>query len=421
MRIVRMKRKVPLDAVFVYLAVLCLSSYALLEHASITIPLFSMVKIPLLVTAGACLLTQIRIIFNHILRKKYFYVFLSVCLLCLLLAWTMLVERNTHIGSSPVRATVRLIAYILELYFLAIVMAETGRVHGMLRFLFWYLLLIVAINDLLLFTRIVTFRNGKFEGFLVGTKFSVVYLHLDLFTLWVVNSKQRRRIFQFSFGKIAVATALVAAMSIRVDCMTGILGAAMLVLLFMLIDSPHRRKLMRFTSPVMLFLFLEASVLFVFLVESILSIPAVEYLIETVLNRDLSLTGRTNIYLKFVDRLSGYWLTGYGFGNGNAAAVSIFGYENVQNALLQWVLQVGLITTSAFVFVLLHLFSYLSRGQNSNMQKALPFVVLIYVYVILGTIETTFNMAFILWFVLIYMLANERCENVEQVPDLRSA
>ena len=58
------------------------------------------------------------------------------------------------------------------------------------------------------------------------------------------------------------------------------------------------------------------------------------------------------------------------------------------------------------ILVLLIIFRQMSRSREKV--RSMPFAVLIYMYIILGTIETTFSMSFLLWFGVIYMLVNER-------------
>ena len=137
-------------------------------------------------------------------------------------------------------------------------------------------------------------------------------------------------------------------------------------------------------------------------------IPLIKYLVEEVLQRDTSITGRTNIYQMYIANLDGHWLTGYGYGNGNEVSVSLFGYENVQNGVLQWVLQVGIPATIGMIVMMIQVFRLANRCPLERRAQLMPMVALIYMYIVLGTIETTFNMAFILWFALIYMVANER-------------
>ncbi|MBE5802806.1 MAG: hypothetical protein E7319_11060 [Clostridiales bacterium] len=402
------RRIITLEAVFVYLALFCISTYALLEHVSLSIPMFSQVKMPLLIMGGVCLVTKFGLFANNLLRRKYFFVFLTVCALCVILAWSMYVNRNPEIGVSPIRNTVRLILFLLEMFFLAMVIAETGRGKATLNFLFWYLLVLLIINDIALFTRVITFRIGKFEGFIVGNKFAVSYLHLDLLALWVARSRKTQKKRKYPFWLVLLIAVYMIAVAIRVDCMTGVLGSVAMVGLLVLADMASKQRRPWLTSHVTLLLALFVSVLFAFVVNLIVSIPVVSRLIEDVLGRDATLTGRTNIYAVYISKLDGHWSAGYGFGNGNEVADTLFGYPNAQNALLQWVLQVGIYATGMLVFLMQQVFRHLHRKAERHTMEMVALVVLIYIYVMLGTVEISFNMTVIMWLMLAYALVNER-------------
>ena len=402
MKKLRLRMSFTLNAALIYVALFCVSTFALMEHASIHTAFFSYIKMPLMYVGGICLVTQIKTIFRHILKKNYFYTLLALVLLCVLLGV------STLINDSSIMVVVRLMLFLLELFLLMIVLAETGRAQGAINFLFWYVLILVLINDLLMFTRVITFQSGRFEIYLVGTKFNVAYLHMDLVTLWLMRAKRDLRAFRGAKWKVLLAAAYIIAVSIRVDIMTGIVGCLVLVCLYALTESGVSRRMFRLTSPWMLFLLLAASVAFVFAAEAILEIPAVRYVVEDLLGRSKNLTGRVNIYKEYIANMEGLWVTGVGYGNGNAASVSLFGYENAQNGILQWVMQTGVFATGMLVVLLLQVFRQIPGRGGRNMERIMPLVALIYTFVILGMIEVTFDMSFLLWFGMIFMLSNER-------------
>ncbi len=408
MKRLKLPKSFTLNDVFAYVALFCVSSYALLEHMSISIGAFSSMKLPMMYLGMICLITQIKPIGRCIFRKNQFKTLLTLAVFCVMLVISMFVNRNAVFGESPLRDTFRLLLFLLELFLLMIVLAETGRGKAAITFLFWYVAAITLLNDALMFSGFIRFGAGRFETYLVGTKFSVSYLHMNLLTLWAIRSKWQNRRRRLPKWAVLLAAAYIVGVAVRVDCMTGIIGCVALVVLFAMVDSKRRGKLLRFTSPMILLLTLVASVVFVMLVDVILELPIVKFVIEDVFERDLTLTGRTNIYSAYFKSMEGRMLWGVGFGNANDASVTMFGYENVQNALLQWVLQVGFPATAGLVAVMYQVFRQIHRKKLHNMNMILPLVALIYMYVLLGTVETTFNMAFIMWFALIFMLANEK-------------
>lgn len=408
MKRLRLPKSFTLNGLIIFVALFCVSTFAFLEHTSISIGIFSVVKLPLMYLGLICIVTQIKTISRCLFKKNKFYTLFALVVFCLLLIVSMFANKDADIGKSPLRYTFRLLLYLVEVFLLMVVIAETGRGQAALRFLFWYLLLIAVVNDVLMFTQLIRFAVGRYESYLVGTKFSVAYLHMNLLTLWVMSRYQQAGIRNVSKWLVAVAAAIIVLVAIRVDCMTGVLGSVMLVILFRMMEGSKRHKLLKFTSPWLLLLVLVVSVSLAFAAHSITQIPAVKYVIEEWLHRDTSITGRTNIYQMYVANLSGHWLTGYGYGNGNEVSMSLFGYENVQNGILQWVLQIGIPATIAMVALMMQVFRLANRCAPERRVRLMPLVALIYMYIILGTIETTFNMAFFLWFALIFMVANER-------------
>ena len=401
-------RKFSLDALLVNIAMFCVFSYAIFENADVTFSAVSSMKMPVLMMGAISLILLIRVYIGKLFTKKYFPTFFLLSILILFLLANAIINRNPVIGSSPIRKTLRLILYLIDLFVLSVVVAEKRLGKNAVRFLYRYVLFLVIVNDFLMFSRLMTFASGRHEIYLIGNKFSVSYLHMSLFVFWMLNSEKMITSYRYSMRKVILAASFYLAVSLRVNCMTGVIGCLMLVTVFILIESPNKGKLLRFTSPWMLLMFMAGSVLFAFIAELILSIPVVSYFVNGVMGRDISLTGRTEIYALYTMTIPKHWIAGYGFGNAYDVTSTLFGFDNVQNALLQWIIQVGVFTTAMLVFFLVSIFSDVTRKKAQGLPSILALVAMVYTYIILGSVETTFNMSFILWFGMIFMLANER-------------
>lgn len=407
---IRLPRKVTLMDLIWFVGVFCIASYALLEAASISLSAFSFLKKPFLYAGGLCIGLQANLLIYYVVKRKYMAVVLNVLLWCILLGCSLLVDRDYVLQTSPRMATLRLILYLAELFALMMLIAQAGRGEATIRFLYWYLLILVFLTDVVLFTRVAVFYSGGFETYLVGTKFSVVYLHMDLVAIWLMrnrhelkSSKKRPKL------KLAVMLLISAIVSLKVDCKTGVLGCIMLLALLAFIESPKSKRGHLLTSPAVLFATLLISAILPFVIKEILEIPIVTYLVRDVLKRSLTLTGRTKIYAKYIDAMEGYWRWGYGYGTGNEVSMELFGgYANSQNGLLQWVLQAGIVNAAAMCMLFTIIFWQLSKSQPEKKAYLMPLVALIYVYIVLGVIETTYNMAFIMWFALIFMFVNQK-------------
>ena len=413
----KIQRKFSAEKVFLFIAIFCVSSFALLEYMSISVPLFSVVKNPLLYIGGFCILTQIKTLVRSFLKKKYIYVWVLLLVFCLFLSLSAYANRNPDIGESPIRGIIRMILYLVELQALMIWVSEKGHSRFLINLLFYYVLILVAATDLFLFTGFVTFMDGTHEAYLVGTKFIVSYLHMDLLTLWFLKGNNRTTIKNIPKPALIVSAILLIAVSVRVQCMTGVLGCVVLFVCFMMIDKTSRRGLSVLNSPVVLLGALAVNMIFPFISELVVAIPFVRYFVVEVLGRSENLTGRIEIFEIFGDRMSGHWLFGFGLGNENLAARELFGYANAQNAILQWILRAGLLNTVALIALMVIIFRY--RVIKQQFRRTMPLVILIYVYIFLGTVEITFGMSFIMWVFLIFALINDEQAQEEVIPKQR--
>ena len=154
MRKFSLSRKFTLNGIFTYVALFCVATFALLEHTSVSISAFSSVKLPLMYLGMLCIVAQIKTISRCVFKKKYFFVLLAVVAFCFLLFLTIFTNRGGNLGGTPLYSTVRLILYLIEMFLLMIVLAETGRAKAAINFLFWYYVAIAVVNDALMFSRL---------------------------------------------------------------------------------------------------------------------------------------------------------------------------------------------------------------------------------------------------------------------------
>ena len=393
------------DAV-VYVAMICIFSFAMLEHTSISIAAFSNVKFPLLYISGICLVPQIGLYLRNWKKKKYFSIMLVMLMLCGVLLCSAKMSRNLGIGTSAMRTSVRLVLYLIELFLLVIWVSERQKVYSMIHVLFWYTVVLTIMTDALLLTGAIRFVRAGKENYLVGTKFSVSYLHMNLLALWYVrnNIQAYRDIRAKRFIFLLAPFSLM--VSVRVDCMTGVLGCLLLLALYAVLNTDFQKKIMNFTSPGVVALALILSAIIPFMISEILQMPMVSYIVQDVLGRDLTLTGRTAAYSLIAERMQGHWLWGVGYGNGNAASMRFFGIANAQNAQINWALQGGvfaIILIDGILLMILH-----QVHQCSNKREIMPIVILVVAYIVLGTVETTMNMNYFLWLMLLLAWFSEK-------------
>lgn len=414
MGILQIKKRYSLNEIMVIVALFCVSTFALMEHSSISISAISMIKTPILLLGAVAVASQAQTILRNFFKKKYFGLYAALIVLSGMLIWSMRANMNALIGESPLRDTVRLILYLFELFSLAVILAERGKGMFALRFVFIYEMALLVITDILMLSGAVRFFSGGFESYFVGSKFSVGYMHMNALTLWAMTRKPGAHKKGMPKKSIAALTVFLVVIAIRVDCMTGIIGCVILLGIYLLLTTRKSSTVRFFISSRMLVVFLLCSVVFSFAAQWLLNLPVISFIVENVFKRDTTLTGRLNIYLQYIQKVSDHWLTGYGYGNGNVVSVFLFRYENTQNAILQWVLQVGVPTTAMLLYVMYWISCTVRRANDAKVRRTLPMIALIYTYIVLGTVETTFNMSFLMWWAFIFMLVNERRKDPRQ-------
>ncbi len=239
------------------------------------------------------------------------------------------------------------------------------------------------------------FREGITQNalgqanYFIGSKFTVFYL----FVFWI---------FQFMIVKKVKKWQLIALISVQLfisymtDCSTAMFSLAVL---FILIYFDVNKTIIY--RPIPIAALIIGSNVFLILYNSLLSTGAFSYIIEKVLNRNLNLTGRTEIYNTFFVLLGNNLMLGKGYNN--TLIESTLGYLNTQNGFLNIISSVGVIGMIPFVIVLLFAFVRSHKCGESYFYKehVWPFVLTFFVAAL---VEISFN-AYFFFLVAICMAA----------------
>lgn len=315
---------------------------------------------------------------------------------------------------NPFTRNILLQLFIFDALSLALYSIATGRAMDMFECLFRFMVAMVVLTDLQMLVGI-EYSDGMFETYFVGTKFDVVYMHMNMMALFFTRLKLRRK------GKknvrlpailLLLALILNVIISIRVDCNTGLLGSAALVFGIYVCDRWETICRKWLCSPRLFGLIAVLSATFVSYVFWILERPIVQYIIVDKLGRSLNLTGRTDIYRMFPTVMRDHWMWGFGVGNSYPVCVREFGYTDVQNSVLQWVLQIGVPATAAMIVLFCFIISYCRRMKSPH--HVMPMLVLIYVYLLLGTVEITMNSNFWLFMIILLLLSGAEIPPIQR-------
>ena len=267
----------------------------------------------------------------------------------------------------------------------------------------------VIFNDLMMFffTEMAEHFGGEWwTSFFLGTKFDVGYMHLFFIaTLFSAFFQKRTE----NYGKYIVFIVLIGLTvysTVFVDCNTGIVSVGIYLIFFII----ARKRYSCFIKPQVFSITLVSTLLFVVIYSIVLDSSLVKFIVQQVFDRDISLTGRTNIYKLLGTVLTNDIWTGYGYGINYSVSKALFNYDNTQNGLMEWILQVGIIGTSFLVLFLYVLFFRISKAKPST--AIIPILSFIYVLTIIAMIEISLDLFYFMAIGLLYGMALDE-EKVE--------
>lgn len=268
-----------------------------------------------------------------------------------------------------------------------------------------YSLIFIAINDITM----ILFPSAllKFNNYFVGNKFSVCFLHLFSISLMLSLYNERLQVKHIIKEKCFVMLLFIVSLftSIFVDCNTGTIGL-LLVFCFIFFYRKHNNTLFRIRT---FLLFLLASTSIIFFLSSILKNNFIGYLLDNVFDRDITLSGRTNIYVNVMPIIKEKIWFGYGYGNIYKMLMDKIGAADAQNGILQNILYYGVFGTT-FLIALFCLI--LKKIEINNSKNAFPMICFIYTLLILSSIEITIGLGFLGYLSIAMMISKN--ENIER-------
>lgn len=288
-------------------------------------------------------------------------------------------DRDPFLASIPFAA-----AFVFFLFYMEI-MAEKKKVKRVIEIFFRTALVVLLITDILIF--VAPSLLSIYGNYFVGTKFRVVYLHI-LTIIFYLSLNQAGKLNTYKKILLILLAAWSLFIGIYVDCSTGIVGVAVLLLLLLAIKRKERLFLNGKFYCVMQALCLG----FVFFYEFVLNNPTVEYFIVDILGRDITLTSRTRIYelVPLILTEHSGWMIGMGYGSSYDLGMRFAGFPDTQNGILEWIWQVGIPTTIIMVLMFAVILNISKQYMNEkNRGLLLPLIAGLYLFTILGTVEIT--------------------------------
>ena len=349
------------------------------------IPGYKSIRICLAAIIALCLFVNIKVLagdayrlFNIILLLFFFVIIYST-----------FQGRKYNNGYWP--DTVLFAITILELFLCFEIFHYRKKTDGIIALFFRLTLVYCILTDIIMiFNPVYILREWgeKYYYYFVGDKFDVAYLHMVLIALFCARYNLKRRANKF---KLVLLFSLLVFTSIFTECTTGIFGAIIMLANLALSNWFYRVTKNPWTT-VMYTVFCS---LFLLFNSAVLSLPAVANFLTNVLQESVTLTGRTNIYMKIGFVLQSPWL-GFGYDNNHALSQFYTGAADVQNGLLDCIVSYGII---GVILMMTLVVLAVKKGHGKSSQA---FMSLLYVLITLSMVEITFRRLF---FVVIAMVA----------------
>jgi len=365
-----------------------LTAFAIFHSSQVSLYLGSGIGQIIQLFSTICILPYVVRHIVIILSKKYLLFNISLILLCGWVLFSFITSRGYISGVTDQRSFFGVIMRCSALFFSALAIEAVTRTEYFSVFLktFYFCALFYCLIAVMNF---LTVDISSGEDYLYGTKFQVSYMAIFLFILYY--SLNWKHIINYLFP-LLLHIAFAAFICIVSGCMTALLGLAIVCIIIL-------------GFPATKFCFSPWSFLFGLLIcdtillsfQFILDIPAVSYFIEDILNKDITLTSRTRIYIQAPLFILERIVSGYGYGNSYEVCKYLFGAPNCQNGLLDFTLQTGIVGTILLLTSFFTCFTRISKTRNN-----IGILAMIYMYVAISSVEITLDLPLLILAMLMF-------------------
>lgn len=315
---------------------------------------------------------------NIITNKKY------VKINALFLIFTFISILSSLISKSNIQESIWFFVKISSMFFFMEIVNEKKEWKNILKN-YSFLYLFYAIISILVDVKFHYLYRENGLNYLIGNKFAVSYsafMALIFFDVYKDNYLEKK-ISGKLYGIIVFIISIF--ISYTTDCNTGILCC----ILYFILKKVNIKRLK--SSKNVLGVSIIASVVLIWFRDFILSQKITAFIVENIFNRSLDLSGRIRIYENILNIIFEHPWLGHGYGNSYDILYNRIMAPNTQNALLEWWFNSGI---CGLIFLLAIIVTIFNNLKDNNTIILKSFIVGIYVFLILGSIEITIGSAF---------------------------
>lgn len=283
-----------------------------------------------------------------------------------------------------------LYAFVQGLNIIALFISVNGMnrrmgIFGTLDVLFWSLLVLSFANDLSVFT---SSSNVSTTTYLIGNKFSTGDIHILLTGIYAALLAYKHGYVRYNWGIFWALVVESSAVLIKANAMTSLLSYLLATAVVVFLPKKACRVLTR--GPVVVGTILIINAIY-FGTGMLLNVPWVQYFIQGVLGRSLTMTGRTPIYNVLGIIIGEKPLFGWGYGN--SIVRQVVGWGNAQNGLAEIVVNYGIVGAIAFSISIM---GALDECGQAHRKYTLPMIGIVYGTILASLVEISFGLSFFL-------------------------
>ena len=271
---------------------------------------------------------------------------------------------------------------ILSLFFIIEYAVLNKSLRILIKIFLYLTIILLTTNDMLIFLKGINVNGGDY---LLGNKFQVAYMHYFLLLFYTLKGIHFKSL---NINKCYLTILYTALFSFYIKCTTAVLGSIILLLFYY-----NRKRIHKyFYNPKFIICVILLTASFFWIFTDVLNNNFVNYILVDILGKDPTLTGRVGIYALLDDTFLLDTIWGVGLENSHSFMAHLFGAANTQNGLFEVWVEQGLIGTILF----LSLIYTITKSVETNIYRnySFPTLSLMYVFILLGTVEITFGYRF---------------------------
>lgn len=372
----------------------------LLFHASfITFPYlgnYNLLKYLIVLVVGIFLAFS----FKTFLNKRYRTINIMLLLYLAVTVISSFVNRHNVHERNVFLVAILYSLVLIEVFFMFEYFSIKNKTVDLISVLYYLTLFYVILTDCLLIAKPNLYIE-KDMYYLIGNKFAVAYLHLQLIVLYLQKFKFINKSTVNQNIIITIFFVITLFICFKIECSTGIIG--LFALLILLLLNKSNKNILKKPQTLLIVLFVSCSILLIF--PMILKNSFVSHVIVDILGEDLTLSFRMMIYKKAPKLLLANFVFGTGLGSSFEVVMKYMHAPNTQNGLMECILEQGIVGTVLLLILIYFVFKYIDKSKYS-----VPAIAMIYVFSVLASVEITIDQTFIIWLAIAMVCSDSEIE-----------